>query len=51
MNGRNRLNQIIPELPQFGIKSNNTALLYSKFIVKGLKEDKISVVKSAFRKK
>lgn len=32
-----KLSQLVPELPQFGIKNNSTALLYSKFIVKGLK--------------
>lgn len=34
---KSKLNNIVPQLPQFGIKSNSTALLYSKFIVKGLK--------------
>lgn len=49
--GKPKLNQIMPELPSFGIKGNSTAMLYSKFVVKGLKEDKLSVVKSALKKK
>lgn len=48
---KNKLSQIIPQLPAFGVNSKSSALLYSKFIVKGLKNDKIGTVKNALRKK
>ena len=45
------LNTMMPDLPQFPIHSKSTALLYSQFIVKGLKNDKISTVRNAIKKK
>ena len=48
---KGKLNQIIPEFPAFSMKSNSTSLLYSKFIMKDLKKDKIPRVKRAFKKK
>jgi hypothetical protein len=50
---KQKLNYIIPEMPAF-VNTNSlapTALLYSKFIVKGMKNDKINMVKDHFKMK
>ena len=49
---RQTLNNIIPDLPSFPNKNNNsTALLYSKFIMKGINTNKVDLVKQSFNMK
>jgi hypothetical protein len=50
---KQKLNDIIPEMPAFPKNKNSasTTLLYSKFIMKGMKSDKIGLVKDHFKMK
>jgi hypothetical protein len=47
---KQKLNYIIPEMPAFPqTKTSSSTLLYSKFIMKGMKNDKIGLVKDHFK--
>jgi hypothetical protein len=46
-----KLNKLIPGLPSFSSKSPPTSLLYSKFIMKGMKQDKIPMVRKTLHRK
>jgi hypothetical protein len=49
---RQKLNNLIPDLPSFSNKNNkSTSLLYSKFIMKGLNTNKVDLVKQSFNMK